>query len=60
MRTAPLWGPRAITRYLHDGGASTLTGAILGHDGQARAARDRFAALDANSRTKLMAFLNSL
>ena len=60
MRTAPLWGLRAITRYLHDGRASTLTDAILGHDGQARAARDRFAALDADSKSKLLAFLNSL
>jgi CxxC motif-containing protein (DUF1111 family) len=60
MRTAPLWGLRAITRYLHDGRASTLTDAILGHDGQARAARDRFAALDDSSKSKLLAFLNSL
>ena len=60
MRTAPLWGLRMITRYLHDGRASTLTDAILGHDGQARAARDRFAALDDGSKSKLLAFLNSL
>lgn len=60
MRTAPLWGLRAITRYLHDGRASTLTDAILGHDGQGAAARDRFTALDANSKSKLLAFLNSL
>ncbi len=60
MRTAPLWGLRAITRYLHDGRASTLTDAILGHDGQGRAARDRFAALDDSSKSQLLAFLNSL
>jgi len=60
MRTAPLWGLRAITRFLHDGRASTVTDAILGHDGQGRASRDRFTALDDGSKTKLLAFLNSL
>lgn len=60
MRTAPLWGLRAITRYLHDGRASTLTDAILGHDGQGAAARNRFTALDDSSKSKLLAFLNSL
>ncbi len=60
VRTAPLWGLRTITRFLHDGRAATLDAAILGHDGQGRAARDAFAALDAGARAKLMAFLNSL
>jgi len=60
IRTAPLWGLRAITRYLHDGRASTLTDAILAHDGQGHGARDRFAALDDASKSKLLAFLNSL
>jgi CxxC motif-containing protein (DUF1111 family) len=60
MRTAPLWGLRAITRFLHDGRAATVTDAILGHDGQARASRDRFAALDGGSKAKLLAFLSSL
>ena len=60
VRTAPLWGLRMITRFLHDGRATTLDAAILAHDGQGRAARDAFAALDATSKSKLMAFLNSL
>jgi CxxC motif-containing protein (DUF1111 family) len=60
VRTAPLWGLRMITRYLHDGRAATLDAAILAHDGQGRAARDAFAALDDGARAKLMAFLNSL
>jgi len=60
VRTAPLWGLRTITRFLHDGRAATLDAAILAHDGQGRAARDAFAALDASARAKLMAFLNSL
>ncbi|MBV8543457.1 MAG: hypothetical protein JO088_01825 [Acidobacteria bacterium] len=60
MRTAPLWGLRFITTYLHDGRATTLDQAILAHDGQARGARDRFAGLAADAKTKLIAFLNSL
>ena len=60
MRTAPLWGLRLVTRYLHDGRAGTVDEAILAHDGQARAARDRYAALDANAKSKLLSFLGSL
>jgi CxxC motif-containing protein (DUF1111 family) len=60
MRTAPLWGLRFITTYLHDGRATTLDQAILAHDGQARGARDRFAGLNAAVKAKLIAFLNSL
>ena len=60
LRTAPLWGLRFITRYLHDGRATTLDGAILAHSGQARPARDRYAALAGQAKTKLMAFLGSL
>jgi CxxC motif-containing protein (DUF1111 family) len=60
LRTAPLWGLRFITRYLHDGRATTLDGAILAHEGQARPARDRYAALAGQAKTKLMAFLGSL
>jgi len=60
MRTAPLWGLRMITTFLHDGRAATLTDAIAAHDGQARAARERFNALDAASQGKLLSFLKSL
>jgi CxxC motif-containing protein (DUF1111 family) len=60
FRTAPLWGLRMITRFLHDGRATTLDAAILAHDGQGSAARDAFAVLDPTSKSKLMAFLNSL
>jgi hypothetical protein len=45
MRTAPLWGLRKITTYLHDGRATAVTDAILAHAGQGQKARDRFAAL---------------
>ncbi len=60
IRTAPLWGLRMVTKYLHDARASTLEQAILAHDGQGKGARDRFAALDANVKARLMAFLKSL
>jgi CxxC motif-containing protein (DUF1111 family) len=60
MRTAPLWGLRTLTTFLHDGRATTVKDAILAHDGQAKAARDRFKALDPATEAKLLAFLNSL
>lgn len=60
MRTAPLWGLRFAMTLLHDGRANSIEAAVLAHDGQARPARDRFAALDKNAKDKLMAFLGSL
>jgi CxxC motif-containing protein (DUF1111 family) len=60
MRTAPLWGVRLLTTFLHDGRASNLTDAILAHDGQGRAARDEFAGLSDTRKAQLIAFLNSL
>jgi len=60
MRTALLWGLRFITRYLHDGRATTLDQAIAAHEGQGVASRDRFAALAPDARAKLLAFLRSL
>ncbi|HEX2833849.1 MAG TPA: di-heme oxidoredictase family protein [Thermoanaerobaculia bacterium] len=60
IRTAPLWGLRVVTQFLHDGRANTLDAAINAHDGQGRASRDRFNALNANDRNRLLAFLRSL
>jgi CxxC motif-containing protein (DUF1111 family) len=60
MRTEPLWGLRFINRYLHDGRAATLDQAIAAHAGQGSAARDRYAALAADGKAKLTAFLGSL
>ena len=60
MRTAPLWGVAQQTRLLHDGRARTVTDAILAHDGQGKAARDKFAALPAGDRDALLAFIASL
>ncbi len=60
MRTAPLWGARVRTRFLHDGRATNLNDAILAHDGQGKAARDAFARLSATQKAQLIAFLNSI
>jgi CxxC motif-containing protein (DUF1111 family) len=65
-RTPPLWGIGLTKRvnghtfFLHDGRARNLTEAILWHGGEAQAARDRFAALDAENRDALIRFLESL
>ncbi|HWE22821.1 MAG TPA: di-heme oxidoredictase family protein [Myxococcales bacterium] len=60
MRTAPLWGVSANATLLHDGRATTVSDAILAHDGQGRGARDRFASLDAFFSDALLAFLDTL
>jgi CxxC motif-containing protein (DUF1111 family) len=60
MRTTPLWGLRFVTTYLHDGRATTLDQAILAHEGQGSGARDRYAALPAAIKSKVIAFLQSL
>jgi CxxC motif-containing protein (DUF1111 family) len=60
MRTAPLWGLRSVGRLLHDRSANGIEEAILRHDGQGRAARDRFQALGEDRSPLLLAFLRSL
>lgn len=60
FRTTPLWGLHTRPAFLHDGRAKTITAAILGHDGQAENARDRFAGLSFEKRRALLEFLNSL
>ena len=60
MRTAPLWGLLTQPAYLHDGRAPTIEAAILLHDGQGRAARNRYRDLPPAKKRLLSAFLNSL
>ncbi len=60
MRTAPLWGARIRTSFLHDGRAKTIREAIHAHDGQGLAARNRFARLNERERASLLAFINTL
>lgn len=60
MRTAPLWGLRLQSRYLHDGRASDLDSAIFGHAGQGAASAGAYGRLGPLQRSRLKAFLNSL
>ena len=60
MRTAPLWGARFNTQFLHDGRASNIREAILAHDGQGAAAREAFRALSPAAQDYLIRFVLSL
>lgn len=65
-RTPPLWGiglyatVNGNTGLLHDGRAANVTEAILWHGGEATRVRDQFAALGADERAQLLAFVESL
>ena len=58
--TARLWGVADTAPYMHDGRALTLGEAILMHGGEARAARDKYAALVEKDQARLLNFLLSL
>ena len=60
LRTAPLWGLRHRSRFLHDGRATDLASAVATHGGEATAARDAFAALPVDARSAIVRFLESL
>jgi CxxC motif-containing protein (DUF1111 family) len=65
-RTPPLWGlglyatVNGNTGLLHDGRAANVNEAILWHGGEASQVREHFAALSAEERTALLAFVESL
>ncbi|KAB2943469.1 MAG: c-type cytochrome [Hyphomicrobium sp.] len=65
-RTAPLWGlglTRLVsghTQFLHDGRARSIEEAILWHAGEAKSARDGYAALSKADREALIKFVESL
>lgn len=65
-RTPPLWGlglTMIVSDHnflMHDGRARNVPEAILWHGGEAQAARDRFAKMQAADRAALLAFLDSL
>lgn len=65
-RTPPLWGigltekVSGHTEFLHDGRARSLQEAILWHGGEAQQSRDRYRSSNAEQRSMLLAFLNSL
>ncbi|HEX3762240.1 MAG TPA: di-heme oxidoredictase family protein [Kofleriaceae bacterium] len=60
IRTAPLWGVGARTRFMHDGASVTITGAIQRHSNQAAAARNSFNALGAADQANVLVFIISL
>jgi CxxC motif-containing protein (DUF1111 family) len=65
-RTPPLWGlglqnvVNRHTRLLHDGRARDVTEAILWHDGEGSAAKEKFRTMSRQDRAALLAFLDSL
>lgn len=59
-RTTPLWGLGLRTSFMHDGNAKTLNTAIARHGGEASQVIANFNALDSQSQSDLLAFLQSL
>ena len=57
FRTAPLMGLRFLSRFLHDGRATTVDAAVQLHGGQAT---DAFERLSPEDREALLTFLGSL
>jgi CxxC motif-containing protein (DUF1111 family) len=60
VRTAPLWGIGARTRFMHDGASVTVVGAIARHGNQAATARTNFNNLSATNQNNVLAFIFSL
>jgi CxxC motif-containing protein (DUF1111 family) len=60
MRTAPLWGIRAKSAFLHEGRAGDLPTAIELDDGQGKAAADAFKALNSQEQQDLINFLDTI
>jgi hypothetical protein len=60
MRTAPLWGIRARSRFLHDGRAESIADAITLHDGQGADAAEAFQRLSATQQQQVIDFLNTI
>jgi CxxC motif-containing protein (DUF1111 family) len=60
MRTAPLWGLRTKSRFMHDLASLTLQQAIARHKGEARGVTHGFNSLTATQQQQLITFLQSL
>jgi CxxC motif-containing protein (DUF1111 family) len=60
LRTAPLWGLRTKSRYMHDLASLTLEDAIARHKGEARHVTHQFNALTSAQEQQLIVFLKSL
>ena len=59
-RTEMLMGLRHRMNLLHDGRASTITDAVMGHGGEAEPARNAFAGMPFVDQYFLLQFLQSL
>ena len=60
VRTAPLWGLRSRTRFMHDFLSQSIDDAIARHGNQADGARRAFNALSSGDRRRVLTFLRSL
>ncbi|HEY6177526.1 MAG TPA: di-heme oxidoredictase family protein [Kofleriaceae bacterium] len=60
LRTAPLWGIGARTRFMHDGASVTVSDAIQRHGNQAATAKNNFNAQSATNQANVLAFIFSL
>ena len=60
MRTAPLWGLRIKSRFMHDNASMTLGDAILRHGGESQGVIASFTALTDAQQNQLITFLKSL
>jgi CxxC motif-containing protein (DUF1111 family) len=60
LRTAPLWGLRTKSRFMHDLASMTLESAIARHRGEAEQVERHFRALTASQKQQLIVFLKSL
>jgi CxxC motif-containing protein (DUF1111 family) len=60
VRTAPLWGLRARTRFMHDFLSHSVEDAIQRHGNQAEGAKQAFNRLSRTDQRQLLTFLRSL
>jgi CxxC motif-containing protein (DUF1111 family) len=60
MRTIPLWGLRARSRFMHDNLSFSVEDAIQRHGNQGARARYKFNQLSSSDKRKLLTFLNSI
>jgi CxxC motif-containing protein (DUF1111 family) len=60
IRTAPLWGLRTHSRFMHDGDSVRLGDAIARHKGEASEVTEKFRRLTPTEQKDLLSFLNSL
>jgi CxxC motif-containing protein (DUF1111 family) len=60
LRTAPLWGLRDRSRFMHDLGSLSLDNAIIRHEGEARGPARRFRDLSPDDMEALTTYLRTL